>query len=62
VQEIVTQANAPEPFKETDFLTEGEKNRLRRKEKMLENGRLAKKEDLESAKRVRSEKRLFDIR
>jgi len=62
VQDIVTQANTPEPFQETDFKTIGELGRLRRKKEKLEQGRLAKAGDFEHVTRVHVEKKWFDIR
>jgi hypothetical protein len=62
VQDIVTQANTPEPFQETDFKTLGELDRLRRKKEKLEQGRLARPGDFEHGTRVHVEKKWFDIR
>jgi hypothetical protein len=62
VQDIVIQANTPEPFQETDFKTLGELDRLRRKKEKLEQGRLARPGDFEHGTRVHVEKKWFDIR
>jgi hypothetical protein len=62
VQDIVTQANTPEPFQETDFKTISELGRLWRKKEKLEQGRLAEAGDFEHGTRVHVEKKWFDIR